>query len=29
MTISVDELWSMQEPALIGAYQGVRRQFVD
>jgi len=27
--MTVDELWSMQEPALIGAYQGVRRQFVD
>jgi hypothetical protein len=29
MTISVDELWSMPEPALIAAYQGVRRQFVE
>jgi hypothetical protein len=29
MTISIEELWSMAEPALIGAYQSARRQFVE
>ena len=29
MTIPVEELWSMAEPALIGAYHGARRQFVE
>ena len=29
MTSSIEELWSMPEPALIGAYQEARRQFVD
>ena len=29
MTNSIDELWSMPEAALIGAYQSARRQFVD
>ena len=29
MTMSIDELWSMPEPALIGAYHSVRRQFVE
>ena len=29
MTIPVEDLWSMPEPALIGAYHGVRRQFVE
>lgn len=29
MTIPVEELWSMPEPALIGAYHGARRQFVE
>jgi hypothetical protein len=29
MTISIEELWHMPEPALIGAYQSVRRQFVE
>jgi hypothetical protein len=29
MTISIEELWSMPEPALIGAYHDVRRQFVE
>lgn len=27
--MSIEELWSMPEPALIGAYQSARRQFVD
>jgi hypothetical protein len=29
MAISVEELWSMSEQALIGAYHQARRQFVD
>ena len=29
MTTSIDELWTMPEAALIGAYQSARRQFVD
>jgi hypothetical protein len=29
MTMSIEELWSMPEPALIGAYHGARRQFVE
>jgi hypothetical protein len=29
MTVSVEELWSMPEPALIGAYHSARRQFVE
>jgi hypothetical protein len=29
MTISVEELWSMPEPALIGAYHSTRRQYVE
>jgi hypothetical protein len=29
MDISVEELWSMPEPALIGAYADARRQFVE
>jgi hypothetical protein len=29
MTISIDELWSMPEAALVGAYHGARRQFVE
>jgi len=29
MTIPVEELWSMAEPALLGAYHGARRQFVE
>jgi hypothetical protein len=29
MAISVEELWSMSERALIGAYHDARRQFVD
>src|ERR1700688_1230727 len=29
MTIPIEELWSMPEPALIGAYHGARRQFVE
>jgi hypothetical protein len=28
MTVSIEELWSMPEPALIGAYHDARRQFV-
>jgi hypothetical protein len=28
MTTSIEELWSMPEPALIGAYHDARRQFV-
>jgi hypothetical protein len=29
MTVPIEELWSMPEPALIGAYHGARRQFVE
>jgi hypothetical protein len=29
MSISIDELWSMSEPALVGAYADARRQFVE
>jgi hypothetical protein len=29
MTISIDELWSMSEPVLVGAYADARRQFVE
>jgi hypothetical protein len=29
MTMVIEELWSMPEPALIGAYHGARRQFVE
>jgi hypothetical protein len=29
MTGSIEELWSMPEPALIGAYHSARRQFVE
>jgi hypothetical protein len=29
MAISIEELWSMSEPALIGAYHQARRQFAD
>jgi hypothetical protein len=29
MTIQIEELWSMPEPALIGAYHGARREFVE
>src|ERR1700685_1119299 len=29
MTIPIEELWSMPEPALIGAYHGARRRFVE
>ena len=29
MTMSVEELWSMPEPALIGTYHNTRRQFVE
>jgi hypothetical protein len=29
MTTPIEELWSMPEPALIGAYQSARRQFVE
>jgi hypothetical protein len=29
MTILIEELWSMPEPTLIGAYQDARRQFVE
>jgi hypothetical protein len=29
MTISIEELWNMPEPALLGAYQSARRQFVE
>jgi hypothetical protein len=29
MTISIEELWSMAEPALLGAYHSARRQFVE
>jgi hypothetical protein len=29
MTISIEELWHMPEPALIGSYHSARRQFVE
>ena len=29
MTVVIEELWSMPEPALIGTYHGARRQFVE
>jgi hypothetical protein len=29
MRTPIEELWSMPEPALIGEYHGVRRQFVE
>src|ERR1700687_2544458 len=29
MTTPVEEFWSMPEPALIGAYESARRQFVE
>jgi hypothetical protein len=29
MTMPVEELWGMPEPALIGAYHDARRQFVE
>jgi hypothetical protein len=29
MTVPIEELWSMPEPALIGAYHGARRQFAE
>jgi hypothetical protein len=29
MTIAIEELWTMPEPALLGAYHGGRRQFVE
>jgi type IV pilus biogenesis protein CpaD/CtpE len=29
MTMAIEELWSMAEPALIGAYHDTRRQFVE
>ncbi len=29
MTMSIEELWSMPEAALIGAYHDARRQFVE
>jgi hypothetical protein len=29
MSISIDELWSMSESALVGAYPDARRQFVE
>jgi hypothetical protein len=29
MTIPIEELWSMPEPALLGAYHGAHRQFVE
>src|SRR5437868_15466784 len=29
MTTPTEELWSIPEPALIGAYQSARRQFVE
>ena len=29
MTMSIEGLWSMPEPALIGAYHSARRQFVE
>src|ERR1700736_2333058 len=29
MMMSIEELWSMPEPALIGTYHGARREFVE
>jgi hypothetical protein len=29
MTMSIEEQWSMPEPALIGTYHSARRQFVE
>jgi len=29
MTIPIEELWSMPEPALVGTYHGARREFVE
>jgi hypothetical protein len=29
MTMPIEELWSMPEPALIGSYHSARRQFVE
>jgi hypothetical protein len=29
MTVPIEELWSMPEPALIGAYHSARRQFTE
>src|SRR5580704_9207686 len=29
MTIPIEELWSMAEPSLLGAYHGARRRFVE
>ncbi len=29
MTMPIEELWSMPEPALIGTYYSARRQFVE
>jgi type IV pilus biogenesis protein CpaD/CtpE len=29
MTVAIEDLWSLPEPALIGAYHGARRQFVE
>src|SRR5258708_22522599 len=29
MTMPIEELWNMPEPALIGSYHSARRQFVD
>jgi hypothetical protein len=29
MTMSIEEVWSMPEPALIGTYHGARREFVE
>jgi hypothetical protein len=29
MSLSIDELWSMPEPALVDAYADARRQFVE
>src|SRR5258708_40206900 len=29
MTMPIEELWNMPEPALIGSYHSARRQFVE
>jgi hypothetical protein len=29
MTVPIEELWTMPEPALIGTYHGARREFVE
>jgi hypothetical protein len=29
MSVPIEELWSMPEPALIGTYHGARREFVE